>query len=132
MSNSNRKKNDRLYLLRALARLVTVLVLFNPGSSAGQNICRPAIVVDSTQFGSVQAQQRVWKGMLSIDANQCASGSGAFELGFIRERENAPDLQFIERFTWTAGQMEISVSFWQDEFVSKYWIHKIAPCACRQ
>ncbi len=112
--------------------LLVMLVLFQPKSSSGQNICRPAIAVESAQFGSVQAQQRVWKGMLSIDARQCATASGAFELGFIREKENAPDLQFVEHLTWTAGQMEVSVNFWEDEFAAKYWIHKVAPCPCRQ
>jgi hypothetical protein len=115
-----------------LLPLMVILALLDSTSSSGQNICRPAIIVEDAQFGPVQDRQRVWKGVLSIDAGQCASSSGAFELGFIREKENAPDLQFLEQLTWTAGKMQVSVNFWEDEFVSKYWIHKIAPCACRR
>jgi hypothetical protein len=108
------------------------LVLFTSQSSSGENICRPAIVVESAKFGPVLAKQRVWIGVLSVNAGRCAGASGLFELGFVREKENAPDLQFVEPFTWTAGTMQVSVKFWEDEFVAAYWIHQIAPCACRE
>jgi hypothetical protein len=122
---------DTARLLTSAVGALFTLLLFSPESRSTENNCRPAIVVESAQLGPVQMRQRVWKGMLSIDAPRCATSSGSFELGLVREKENAPDLQFVERFTWTAGQMEVSVNFWEDEFVAKYWIHKIAPCACR-
>jgi hypothetical protein len=43
----------------------------------------------------------------------------------------APDLPFTEQFTWSAGQIEVSVNFWADEAVLAYSIGAVAPCPCR-
>jgi len=68
---------------------------------------------------------------LAVDASRCASTSGRFDLAFTREKENAPDLEFVERFTWKPGRIEVTVYFWRDEAVLDYSIGYVEPCTCR-
>ena len=75
--------------------------------------------------------------MLHVDASRCAATSGSFEIHFVREKENAPELEFVERFTWQigetrSGQIEVSLDFWHDEAVLRYGLGSVAACACRQ
>jgi hypothetical protein len=46
-------------------------------------------------------------------------------------KENAPEVDFVEQFTWKPGTMEVSVTFWADEAVEGYWLREIAACPCR-
>jgi hypothetical protein len=79
--------------------------------------------------------QRTWTAALNVDASRCTVDSGRFDIHFIREKENAPELEFSETFTWQAGelgtgQFEASISLWIDEAVHDYRIYA-APCTCR-
>lgn len=76
--------------------------------------------------------QRTWTGTLVADASPCSTASGQFDIQFTRLKEVAPDLQFTERFTWVAGQSEVSLDFWWDESLEDARIISIAPCPCRQ
>jgi hypothetical protein len=51
---------------------------------------------------------------------------------FTRLKEVAPDLQFMERFTWVSGRSELALDFWWDEWLEDYQIVSIAPCPCRE
>jgi hypothetical protein len=55
----------------------------------------------------------------------------SFRHQLIRLKEMAPDLPFTEQFTWSPGQIEVSVNFWADEAVLAYSIGAVAPCPCR-
>ena len=74
---------------------------------------------------------------VDIDALRCATTRGRFEIIFQREKENGPDLEFIEQFEWQTGSLQtghidVSVDFWIDEAVQSYAIGATARCPCRQ
>jgi len=94
-------------------------------------LCRPALTFKDVDFSEVRNLQRTWTAALAVDASRCASTSGRFDLAFTREKENAPDLEFVERFTWKPGRIEVTVYFWRDEAVLDYSIGYVEPCTCR-
>jgi hypothetical protein len=72
----------------------------------------------------------------AVDASACATTFGRFEINFLREKEDAPELEFSERFTWKTGelrtgQIEVSIDFWIDEAVYEYSVGYVTPCGCR-
>jgi hypothetical protein len=73
-----------------------------------------------------------WRATIVADARFCATLSGSFEIDFIRIKEYSPDLQFTERFRWSAGQFDVSFELAADESILEYRIGFIAPCVCRE
>ena len=76
--------------------------------------------------------ERTWTAVVSVDASACAAGSaGKFEIFFLRLKENAPAIEFAERFTWLHPIVQVELKVWADETVERYGFGKIWPCACR-
>jgi hypothetical protein len=94
--------------------------------------CKPIITLKSAQISEPRGMTRGWTAILYINAFFCATSFGRFEVDFIREKENAPDMQFTEQFEWRPGETAISIELWRDETVSAYRVGFIAPCACRE
>ena len=92
--------------------------------------CRPDLVVRKATLSEVQHMRRTWTARILVDAGRCASASGAFTIAFVRLKENAPDLQFSEPFTWAPGEIEVSTDLATDEALLRYSI-SAAPCPCR-
>jgi hypothetical protein len=84
--------------------------------------------VTEASISEARNRQRTWTGVLSVDASPCSSAFGEFEIEFTRLKENAPDLRFVERFTWASGK--VSLEIWWDEWVQDYRVSRIAPCPC--
>ena len=109
------------------------------GHRPGPNACacraalQTVIGFKEVRFSPTQPEtmERTWSATLSVDASRCATTSGRFEILFSRLKENAPEADFTERFTWKAESVEVSVSFWADEAVEDYWLHNVAACPCR-
>jgi hypothetical protein len=99
--------------------------------TTGQQLCRPALAFEQVRFSEVRHQQRTWTAIVSVDASRCTATSGRFEIGFQRLKETAPDMTFVERFTWHPGSVEVAVGFWADEAVHDYFINYVEPCICR-
>jgi len=108
------------------------VVVFTATPDAAQQICKPALALTEASISDVRNRQRTWTGILSLDASPCSSASGEFEVEFTRLKENAPDLRFIERFTWASGQTKVSLDIWWDEWVQDYRVSRVAPCPCHQ
>jgi len=108
------------------------VVVFTATPDAAQQICKPALALTQASLSDVRNRQRTWTGILSLDASPCSSASGEFEVEFTRLKENAPDLRFIERFTWASGQTKVSLDIWWDEWVQDYRVSRVAPCPCHQ
>jgi hypothetical protein len=106
------------------------VVVFTATSNAAQRMCKPALTVTKASISEARNRQRTWTGVLTVDASPCSSTSGEFEIEFTRLKENAPDLQFVERFTWASGQTKVSLEIWWDEWVQDYRVSRIAPCPC--
>ena len=100
--------------------------------AAGQPVCRPALTVSDVKFSAMQSpsMQRKWTAVVSVDASRCAAAAGYFEIGFSRLKENGPEVDFRERFTWQPPSVGVSVDFWADEAVESYFLSNVAPCPC--
>jgi hypothetical protein len=113
--------------------LMIALLGMGLSPAAAAPVCKPVIGFKEVRFSPThrETMERTWSATLSVDASRCATTSGRFEILFTRLKENAPEVDFSERFTWTPGAMEVSVSFWADEAVEGYWLHSVAACPCR-
>ena len=95
-------------------------------------LCTPDLVITGAHLADIRASQRVWTARIAVDASQCATTSGRFFIRFVRLKETAPDLLFVEAFTWRPGVIEVSIDFAADEAVLDYAIGYVRPCACRE
>jgi hypothetical protein len=116
--------------IRLAAILPAALCLLLHGAKA-QPVCKPVLTVKQVRFSEMVELKRFWTATLDVDASRCATTSGQFAIRFVRLAENAPDLDFAERFTWRAGRMDVVVEFWADESVHDYGIEGVAACPCR-
>jgi len=107
---------------------------FAPTPAAAAPACKPVIGFKEVRFSPTHREtlERTWSASLSVDASRCATTSGHFQILFSRSKENAPEDEFVEPFTWHPGAVDISVNFWADEAVEAYWLHKVAACPCRE
>lgn len=114
-----------------IARTWLAAVLLGVASPAFAEVCRPSMQVKEMNFSPMVEMQRTWSAALEVDAAACATGSGSFEIRFVRLKENGIDLPFTERFTWRPGRTQVSLDLWADESILSYSIGDIAPCPCR-
>jgi hypothetical protein len=112
------------------ALLIGSFVALSATQATAAGLCTPAVTFKEVRF-SQHASHRTWTGTLAVDASQCAPATGRLELSLVRQKENAPDLRFVEQATWHPGKVEVAVDLAVDEAISDYGIRAIAPCACR-
>ena len=109
-----------------------ILLAAMPPAVGQQPLCRPQLVLDVARLSPVHGLQRWWSATVSVDAAPCAVRKGRFAIDFIRTKENAPDLTFSEGFTWTAGGLNVSAAFWEEEAPLTAVIAHVTPCSCRE
>ena len=123
----------------ALRRFLTVFLalLFLPLGTANiwaQVACKPLLSIKSVRdvrASHAPASPWRWTAVVVGDARHCATRSGNFEIDFVRTKENAPDLQFTEKFRWQHDEFGIAMELTSDESVIDFRIGFIAPCVCR-
>jgi hypothetical protein len=118
-----------------LILLATGIVLLSATPSLGRSICKPNLAVKDVRISELRNLERTWTAAVQVDASRCTDFSGRFDIHFIREKENAPEVEFSVPFTWHAGELgtgqsEASIDLWVDEVVHQYRAYA-APCACR-
>jgi hypothetical protein len=120
----------RPYLIGLLAGGIA---LISVTEAIGQPTCRPALAVKQVRFSEMKPPtlERNWTAVLSVDASRCTTTSGRFEIVFSRLKENGIEIEFREQFTWRTHEVQVSVGFWADEAVERYWLANIAACPCR-
>ena len=114
--------------------LAGILGLVGVTQAVARQACRPALAVTEVKFSKWQlpSMERKWTAAVSVDASRCAVNSvGYFEIGFSRLKENGMELEFREQFIWLPPSVKVSVDFWADEAVERYWVDNVAPCTCR-
>ena len=114
--------------------LAGILGLVGVTQAVARQACRPALAVTEVKFSKWQppSQERRWTAVVSVDASRCAMNSGGyFEIGFSRLKENGMEIEFREQFIWLPPSVKVSVDFWADEAVERYWVDNVAPCTCR-
>ena len=119
---------------RILGLLACAIGLAGTAHAADPQVCKPALAVSDVKFSAMQppTMGRTWTAVVSVDASQCATTAGHFELGFSRLKENGPEIEFREQFTWQPRSVNVSVEFWADEAAESYWLDNIAACPCRK
>ena len=115
--------------------LLTLLFLL-PGATGAwsQVACKPLLSLKSVRDVRAASTPTImwrWSATIVADARHCATRSGAFEIDFVRMKENSPDLQFTEKFRWLHGQFDVSMELTSDESILELRIGFIAPCVCR-
>jgi hypothetical protein len=118
--------------LRWSSLLAFAFVSAGATNAPAEPTCKPILSVRKTSEERASAALPYrWAAKLVADTRHCATRSGAFEIDFIRIKENAPDMQFTGKFRWRAGRFEASIELTADEAVLDYRIGFIAPCVCR-
>jgi hypothetical protein len=121
-------------------RTCTVALLFAMVEFGGitggiaRNLCRPALTLSEVQFSAIRTPklQRNWTAIVTANTSECAVDSGGFfDIVFTRLSENAPDLEFRQRFAWSPFARNIALDFAADEAVAEYRIENVTPCVCR-
>jgi hypothetical protein len=87
--------------------LAVSIVLFGGGPSLGRQICKPQLSFKEVRSSEPRNLEWKWTAVLAVDASACATTFGRFEINFLREKEDAPELEFSERFTWQTGELRI-------------------------
>ena len=117
-----------------VAILVAMVQFSGVTDGTAQNLCRPALTLSEVQLSPIRTPklQRSWTAVVTVDASECAVNSGGqFDIVFTRLSENAPDLEFRQRFAWSTFLQNIALDFAADEAVAEYRIENITPCVCR-
>lgn len=121
-----------MYFCHRSILLAAGLVLLSATQPVAGNLCKPILSLRDVRLSEAHEMHRTWTGVVVADASPCSTTSGQFDVQFTRLKEVAPDLQFIERFTWVSGRSELSLDFWWDEWLEDHRIMSIAPCPCRE
>jgi hypothetical protein len=121
-----------VYLSHRSILLAVGLVLLGAMQAVAGNLCKPVLSLRDVRISQAHEMHRTWTGVVVADASPCSTTSGKFDVEFTRLKEVAPDLQFMERFTWVSGRSELVLDFWWDEWLEDYQIVSIAPCPCRE
>jgi hypothetical protein len=115
--------------LAALAMTIAMMLASVPAIAA--EMCRPVLSISNPQLAAfTPALERKWTATVMADASRCATTAGYFEVSFVREKEESPDLAFREQFIWSAPSVLIGLDFFWDEAVGDTWIYNIQPCPC--
>jgi len=130
--SQGRKETPQVYLSPRSILLAAGLVLLGATQAIAGNLCKPVLSLRDVRISEAREMHRTWTGILTADASPCSTASGQFDVQFTRLKETAPDLQFMERFTWVSGQSEVSLDFWWDEWLEDNRIISVAPCPCRE
>lgn len=104
------------------------------GPARAQPACKPLLSVQTVRealASAIPSRERTWQATLATDIRYCATRNGIFEIDFIRTKDNAPDLQFTEKFRWRERKFSVSIELAADESIEGFRIGFIAPCVCR-
>ena len=121
-----------MWLFHRSILLAASLALLGATQAVAGKLCKPVLSLRDARISEAHEMHRTWTGVLVTDSSPCSTTSGQFDVQFTRLKETAPDLQFMERFTWVSGQSEVSLDFWWDEWLEESRIISIAPCPCRE
>jgi hypothetical protein len=119
---------------RSRSSLLLAAVIALPGwaGALAAPQCEPALSLMQYQFAPQRMSVRTWTARIAVDATRCASAAGPFNMDFVRGREEMPDQPFTQQFTWTPGQVEVSMNLQHDELLVDFSIGDVAACPCRQ
>ena len=122
-----------LTMQRFRLTFAVTLTLIGVTPATAQNLCRPTLTINEVLFSPIEPQnlQRKWTATVTANTSDCAVNSGGFfDIVFTRLSENAPDLEFRQRFAWSPFSLKVAMDA-ADEAVGQYRIENVTPCVCR-
>ena len=90
-----------LAMRRSRLTFAVTLTLIAVTPALAQNLCRPTLTINDVLLSPIEQPnlQRKWTAIVAADTSECAVNSGGFfDIVFTRLSENAPDLEFRQRF----------------------------------
>lgn len=113
------------------------IVVFGASPSSGAEACGPQLTIQQIRLSELRDLRRRWTATLGVDASRCNASSGRFAISFVLEKDNTPEPEFIELFTWRTGptqtgQIEVAITLWHDQTVLGYTLERGARCRCRE
>ena len=109
------------------------LTLIGVTPAIAQNLCRPTLTINEALFSPIERPnlQRKWTAIVTANTSYCAVDSGGFfDIVFRRLSENAPDLEYRQRFAWSPFSVNVAIDFAADEAVGQFRIENVTPCVC--
>ena len=123
-----------LAMRRSRLTFAVTLTLIGITPAIAQNLRRPTLTINAALLSPIERPnlQRKWTAIITANTSECAVNSGGFfDIVFTRLSENAPDLEFRQRFAWSPSSVKVAMDFAADEAVSQYRIENVTPCICR-
>jgi hypothetical protein len=123
-----------LAMRRSKLTFAVTLTLIGLTPAIAQNLCRPNLTINDALLSPIEPPnlQRKWTAIVTANTSECAVNSGGlFDIVFTRLSENAPDLEFRQRFAWSPFSVNVAIDFAADEAVGQYRIENVTPCVCR-
>jgi hypothetical protein len=123
-----------LAMRRSRLTFAVILTLIGVTPAIAQNLCRPTLTINAALLSPIERPnlQRKWTAIVTANTSECAVNSGGFfDIVFTRLSENAPDLEFRQRFAWSPFSVNVAIDFAADEAVGQYRIENVTPCVCR-
>jgi hypothetical protein len=127
-------ENTMLTMRHSKLTFAVALTLIGVSPAIAQNLCRPALTITNALLSPIAQPnlQRKWTAVVSANTSECAVNSGGFfDIVFTRLSENAPDLEFRQRFAWSPFAIKVAMDFAADEAVGQYRIENVTACICR-
>jgi hypothetical protein len=118
-----------------VARMVAIVLTVACASQAlAQPTCKPTMAFTEAHYSPMRLPklERTWTVAFAVDASRCATNSGTFSILFTVWKENAPDIEFAEAFSWKSDLNVISKDFWVDEALGAFRVSEVDPCPCRK
>lgn len=119
----------------SLARMALIVLTFACANEVvAQGTCKPKIAFTEAHYSPMKLPklERTWTVAFTVDASGCATDSGSFSILFTVWKENAPDIEVVETFSWTPDLNVISKDFWVDEAIGAYRVSEVDACPCRK
>jgi len=117
--------------------LTAGIVMFGASPCIGGEACEPQLTIQQIRVSELKDLQRRWTATVGVDASRCHASSGRFVISFVLEKNNTPEPEFIELFTWRTGQtqtgqIEVAIALWHDQTVLSYALDRGTRCECRE
>jgi hypothetical protein len=126
---------DTMFAMRrSRLAFAATITLIGVTPATAQNLCRPTLSINEVRFSPIEwsSLQRKWTATVTANTSDCAVDSGGFfDIVFTRLSENAPDLEFRQRFAWSPFSVNVAIDFAADEAVEQFRIEDVTPCVCR-
>ena len=104
-----------------LAGIIGLIGVTQAARPAG---CRPALAFKEIRFSEMQppTMERKWTAQSCRSMRRAARRTGGTSRLFSRgKRKTELEMDFREQFIWKPPSVEVSVDFWADEAVERYW-----------